>query len=237
MKVLSLDSATESATCAIVEDSRLLGEITINNAKQHSVILMNLIDTLLQRLKLDINDIDGFAVSEGPGSFTGLRIGASVIKGLSMGTGKPFAAVSTLDALAYNMAYTSGIVCPMLDALRGNVYTATYKYSGENLIELNPKTIISLEDLLKELAHSNESVCFLGDCIEKYKNLILSYIPKAIFAPNNLNVARASSLGELALKKLKEDKCENLYSFAPSYLRKSQAEQQYEKKLKDKSNG
>lgn len=236
MKVLSLDSATESATCAVLDDSRLLGEITINNEKQHSVILMSLINDLLERLKLDITDIDGFVISEGPGSFTGLRIGASIIKGLSMGTGKPFTAVSTLDGLAYNMAFTSGITCAILDALRGNVYTSGYKYSHDNLITISEKEIIPLEDLLKRLADTKQQICFIGDCTEKYKDLIVSYIPEALFAPRNLNIARASSLGELGLKKLQKNKFESLYSFAPVYLRKSQAEQQYEKKLQELKN-
>lgn len=236
MMVLSLDSATEAATCAVLNDGRLLGEITINNEKQHSVILMNVIDTLLKMLKLDISDIDGFVVSKGPGSFTGLRIGVSVIKGLSMGTGKPFVSVSTIEALAYNMAYTSGIVCPILDALRGNVYTCTYKYSKDNLVALSELEIISLEDLLIKLSSMEQPVCFLGDGVEKYKEMIISRLPNSIFAPKNLNIARSSSLGEIGLEKLQQGECENLYTFAPIYLRKSQAEQEYEKKMENHLN-
>ena len=99
--------------------------------------------------------------------------------------------------------------------------------------EYNEKEIIPLEDLLKRLADTEQQICFIGDCTEKYKDLILSYIPEALFAPRNLNIARASSLGELGLKKLQKNEFENLYSFAPVYLRKSQAEQQYEKKLQE----
>jgi universal bacterial protein YeaZ len=128
MKILSLDSSTESATCSVLSEEKLYGEITFNYKKQHSVILMPMIDNLLKNIHMDINSLDGFVVSKGPGSFTGLRIGAAVIKGLSQGSGKPFSAVSSLDALAYNLAYTSGIICPILNALRGNVYTVLYKF-------------------------------------------------------------------------------------------------------------
>src|SRR3712207_4927086 len=136
MKILSIDSSTSSASCAILEDNKLLGEITLNDKKQHSVILMPLIDSLLKDLKLTINDIDAFAVSSGPGSFTGLRIGIATVKGLADGTGKPFVGISSLDGLAFNLAYSSGIICPIIDALRDNVYTALYSFEYGKLKKL-----------------------------------------------------------------------------------------------------
>ena len=148
MKVLAIDTATESATCAVIEEDKLLGEITYNNKKQHSVIIMPMVDEILKNLKLDINDIDGFAVSKGPGSFTGLRIGAANIKGICQGINKPFVGVSSLDALAYNMAYSEGIICPVLDALRGNVYTALYHFDMEELVKDTEYMIIPVEELL-----------------------------------------------------------------------------------------
>ena len=110
MKILSLDSATQSATCAILDDNKVLGEITFNYKKQHSQILMPMIDLLFKNTEMNIDDIDAFVASKGPGSFTGLRIGMATIKGLSQGTKKPFVTVSTLDSLAYNLAYTDGII-------------------------------------------------------------------------------------------------------------------------------
>lgn len=236
MKILSLDSATESATCAILEDTRLLGEITFNYKKQHSIILMSIIDTLLKNLNLDINSLDGFVVSKGPGSFTGLRIGVSTIKALSQGTGKPFIGVSSLDALAYNLAYTSGIICPILDALRGNVYTALYKFVGNDLKIISDYMIISIEDLVSLLDEYNESICFIGDAIDKYKGKLLLKMKNVSFAPLHLNLVKAASLGEIGLSLLKAGKYENLYTFAPFYLRKSQAEREYEKKMRTLEN-
>lgn len=231
MKILSLDSSTESATCAILEDDRLLGEITFNYKKQHSVVLMSMIDDLLKNLKLDINSLDGFVVSKGPGSFTGLRIGASVIKGLSQGTGKPFIGVSSLDALAYNLAYTSGIICPILDALRGNVYTALYKFTENKLHKISEYMVISIDDLTSLLNKHNEPVCFVGDGVPKFKEELSFNIQNTSFAPTHLNLVRSSSLGELGLKLLKSEIYDDLYSFAPFYLRKSQAEREYDKKM------
>ncbi|WP_123053319.1 tRNA (adenosine(37)-N6)-threonylcarbamoyltransferase complex dimerization subunit type 1 TsaB [Clostridium sp. JN-1] len=236
MKILSLDSATESATCAIMSEDKLLGEITFNYKKQHSVILMPMIDTLLKNLNLGIDSIDGFVVSKGPGSFTGLRIGISTIKGLSHGTGKPFISVSSLDALAYNMAYTDGIICPIMDALRGNVYTALYTFSNNNLKKLSDYMLISVENLISLVNKHKTQVCFIGDGIYKYKDILLQNIPKAIFSPNHLNVVKASSLGEIGLKLLKSGLSDDLYNFCPLYIRKSQAEREYEKKLESSRN-
>lgn len=230
MRILSIDSSTESATCAVLEEDKLLGEITFNYKKQHSVILMSMIQNLLTNLSLDIDDIDAYVICKGPGSFTGLRIGISTVKGLSQGSNKPLIGVSSLDALAYNMAYTPGIICPILDALRGNVYTALYKFNNSKLERLTEYDVISLDELFILLDKENLKVTFIGDGIEKFKDILLDYKNTAYFAPTHLNVVKASSLGELGLNLLKEGKCENLHEFAPIYIRKSQAEREYEEK-------
>lgn len=230
MKILAIDTSTESASCAILEEGKLLGEINFNYKKQHSVILMEMIDLLLKNLKLDIKDIEGFVVSKGPGSFTGLRIGVSVIKGLSHSTGKPFIGVSTLDSLAYNMAYTSGIICPILDALRGNVYTALYTFEKDTLIMKTDYMVLSIEELIDKLNEIKMPVSFVGDGVPLYINILKDKIENTNFAPLNLNLARASSLGELGLIKLKNGIYDDI-AFGPLYLRKSQAEREYEKKM------
>ncbi|WP_411682424.1 tRNA (adenosine(37)-N6)-threonylcarbamoyltransferase complex dimerization subunit type 1 TsaB [Clostridium thailandense] len=236
MKVLSLDTATECASCAVLDDDKLLGEISFNYKKQHSVILMSMIDNLLSNLGLNINSLDGFVVSKGPGSFTGLRIGVSAIKGLSQGTSKPFIGVSSLDALAYNLAYTNGIICPILDALRDNVYTALYKFEGNNLKVISKPMIIPIDDLISELNKRHEQVCFIGDAVPKFREKLISNIENISFAPTHLNLTKASSLGELGLKLLKAKTYDDLYTFAPLYLRKSQAEREYEKKMRGAEN-
>lgn len=231
MKILSLDSATEAATCAVIEDNRLLGEITFNYKKQHSILMMPMIDKLLKNLKIGINSLDGFVVSKGPGSFTGLRIGASTIKGLSQGTGKPFVSVSSLDALAYNLAYTDGTICPIIDALRNNVYTALYNFVDSKLQRVSDYMIISIDDLISTINEQNLKVCFIGDAIYKFKEKLTNNIKNINFAPAHLNVVKASSLGEIGLNLLNSDIKDDLYTFSPLYIRKSQAEREYEKKM------
>lgn len=230
MRILSIDSATEAATCSVIEDDKLLGEITFNYKKQHSVILMTIIDNLLKNINKTINDIDGFVVSKGPGSFTGLRIGMATIKGLSQGTNKPFVSISSLDALAYNLAYTDGIICPILNALRGNVYTALYSFNNNKLERLTDYMVISLEELLSLLNEKNTSVTFIGDGVPLFKDSIKLSIPNVKFAPTSLNLVKASALAELGLEKLLEGEYDDLYTSAPIYIRKSQAEREYEKR-------
>jgi tRNA threonylcarbamoyl adenosine modification protein YeaZ len=235
MRVLSIDTATEAASCAVIEDNKLLGELTFNFEKQHSVILMPMIDNLLSSIRLDIDDIDGFVSSKGPGSFTGLRIGMSTIKGLSFGAQKPFISVSTLDALAFNLAYSSGIICPILDALRNNVYTALYTFEGEELKRTSDYMVISIDELIT-MVKDEKVVYFIGDGIEKFKEVLRANIKGSYFAPCHLNFARASSLGQLGLALLKQGIVEDLNQSTPIYLRKSQAEREYDIKMGLNSN-
>ena len=230
MKILSIDTATQAASCAVIEDNKLLGEITYNYKKQHSVILMTIVDTLLKNVNTSIDDIDCFVVSNGPGSFTGLRIGMATIKGLSQGTNKPFVGISSLDALAYNLAYTDGIICPILNALRGNVYTALYIFNGEKLEKLTEYMIISIDELFDLIKKHNKPVTFIGDGISIFKEKIENSILNVKFAPTHLNLSRAAALGELGLEKLLEGDFDDLFTSAPIYMRKSQAEREYEEK-------
>lgn len=230
MKILSFDSATESATCALIEDEKLLGEITFNYKKQHSVLIMTMIDTLLHNSNTDITEVDGFIISKGPGSFTGLRIGMATFKGICNGLNKPLLGISSLDALAYNLAYTDGIICPILDALRGNVYTAIYKFDKNTLVKLEDYSAIAVEDLIEKLKEYNSKVTFIGDGVYKHRETISVNLPLSCFAPTHLNVVKASSLGELGYNLLKEGSAENIYTLAPLYIRKPQAEREYEEK-------
>ncbi|HCW05685.1 MAG TPA: tRNA (adenosine(37)-N6)-threonylcarbamoyltransferase complex dimerization subunit type 1 TsaB [Clostridium sp.] len=230
MRVLSIDTATDTASCAVIEDNKLLGEINFNFGKQHSVILMPMIHNLLSSLHMDIDSIDGFVSSKGPGSFTGLRIGMSTIKGLSFGAKKPFISLSTLDALAYNLAYSQGLICPILDALRNNVYTAFYTFEGEELKRISDYMVISIDDLIS-MVKKEKAVHFIGDGTVKFKEVLKNNIPSSYFAPAHLNLARASALGELGLKLLKSGVKEDLNTSTPIYLRKSQAEREYDKKM------
>ncbi|MBZ9606433.1 tRNA (adenosine(37)-N6)-threonylcarbamoyltransferase complex dimerization subunit type 1 TsaB [Clostridium estertheticum] len=236
MKILSLDSATQSATCAILDDNKVLGEITFNYKKQHSQILMPIIDELLKNTGINISDIDAFVASKGPGSFTGLRIGMATIKGLSQGSKKPFVTVSTLDSLAYNLAYTDGLICPLLDALRDNVYTALYTFNNYELTRISDYINISLDELINMLKEKNCNISFVGDGTFKFKEKLIANLPKANFAPAHLNLAKASSLGELGLNLLSNGTFDDIYSSVPIYLRQPQAEREYQEKMRQIKN-
>ncbi|HEY8803575.1 MAG TPA: tRNA (adenosine(37)-N6)-threonylcarbamoyltransferase complex dimerization subunit type 1 TsaB [Clostridium sp.] len=236
MKILSLDSATQSATCAILDDNKVLGEITFNYKKQHSQILMPIIDELFSNTEMSIGDIDAFVASKGPGSFTGLRIGMATIKGLSQGTKKPFVTVSTLDSLAYNLAYTDGIICPILDALRDNVYTALYTFENCELKRISDYVNISIDELISMLKEKDCNISFVGDGTTKFKEKLIANLPMSRFAPGHLNLAKATSLGELGLKLLSNGIFDDLYASVPIYLRKPQAEREYEEKMRQNKN-
>lgn len=231
MIILSIDSSSSTATCALVSEEKVLGEINLNDKKEYSVILMDLIDSILKRCNLTLDDIDGFAISEGPGSFTGLRIGMATIKGLAFGANKPCVSISTLDTLAYNVVTFNGLICPIIDALRGNVYSNIYKSNNGVLESVMEASCISMEDLVSTLKEKNEPVIFLGDGLTKHKSYLNENLSNISFAPLNSNYPKASSLGELAINLFKSGVTHDLNEITPVYLRKSQAEREYEARM------
>lgn len=230
MIVLSIDSSSKVATVALLKDDLLIGEYVLNDKKEHSVLLMPMIENLLKESNLSIDDIDGYVVSKGPGSFTGLRIGMATIKGLSFGSNKPYISISSLEALAYSVSCFDGIICSIMDALRSNVYTALYKNNNGSLETLMEPTPMELEDLIKLLNEKEEKVIFTGDCLNKHKDYIQSNFPNAQFAPSHLSIIRASSLGEIGLNKLKAGIFDDPNS-SPMYLKKPQAERELERRM------
>lgn len=231
MIVLSIDSSSKVATVALLNDDTLLGEYVINDKREHSVLLMPMIENLLKDCELTINDIDGFVVSKGPGSFTGLRIGMATIKGLSFGANNPYISLSSLDGLAYSLSYFNGIICPIMDALRENVYTALYKNEDGEFKNIMEPTPMELPDLLEMLKEKNEEVIFTGDGLLKHKEYIKVNFPNAKFASNHVSLTRASSIGELGLNLLKQGIKDDPNS-APVYLKKPQAERELEKRMR-----
>lgn len=231
MLILSVDSSSSTATCALTEENQILAEINLNSKRQHSIVLMDLVDELLNYYDLKINDVDAFAISEGPGSFTGLRIGMATIKGLAFSTNKPCIAISSLDTLAYNVMSFDGIICPIIDALRDNVYTNMYKNINGVLSPLSEDACLSLDELITTLNEKNEKVIFVGDGVAKHKERLLNEVSDSVIGALNTIYPKASSLGELAMLRLKEGKTNPINEFNPIYLRKSQAETEYEKRM------
>ena len=250
MIVLAVDSSSKVATVALMKDTKLLGEITLNDKKEHSVILMTIIQDLLADNNLRVDDIDGYVVSKGPGSFTGLRIGMATIKGLSFGSSKAYVSVSSLDALALSVANFNGLICPIMDALRNSVYTSLYKghstitdYCDESknsdmkhelpitLEKLLDYSALDIDELVEIIKTKQEKVIFIGDGVDKYKDYLIKNCPNCYFPPNHLNLVRASSLGELGSIMLQNGDFDDPNS-TPLYLKKPQAEREYEQRMK-----
>ena len=230
MNILSVDSSSKVATVALLNDDMIIGEYVLNNKREHSTILMDLIENILTECNISIDDIDGYVVSKGPGSFTGLRIGMATIKGLSFGSNKPYISISSLDALAYSLISFDGIICPIMDALRDSVYTCLYKNNNGNLEKLTDYSALDLDELIEVLKEKGEKVIFTGDGLIKHKEYLSTNLPNVYFAPNHLSIIRASSLGDLGVKLLL-DNVSDEFNSSPFYLKKPQAQRELEKRL------
>lgn len=222
MNILAIDSCSSVASCALLAEDKLLAESYLNHDKTHSQKLLPMIELLLQDAEFDINNIDLFACTIGPGSFTGQRIGIATIKGLAQATGKPCAGVSALEAMAYNIPFTDYILSPIMDARRNQVYNGIYKWEGNDLITLEKDRALPFDELLNEL--KGKKVIFLGDGTLPFKNRLLDFK----IAPPHISQIRASSVAILA----KKMPAVSYHELMPLYLRKSQAEREYEMKQK-----
>lgn len=225
MKVLALETSTIAGSIAIADAGELIGELRINVKVAHAERLMNSVDWLLNASRLSAKDIDAFAVSIGPGSFTGLRIGLSTAKGFSYATNKPLVSVPTLDAFARTLPFCSCLICPMLDARKNEVYTGLYKWEGGMCKKIISETAVNPADFLKDMKKIKETTVFIGDGTKIYKKLITDILKnKAIFAPASKMSPSASSVAEIALEKLKQGLTADPVSLTPFYIRKSEAE-------------
>lgn len=224
MKILAIDTSALTATAAILADGKLICEISTTTALNHSVTVMPMIDELLRKVNMDISEIDLFACSEGPGSFTGLRIGIGTVKGLAYGLGKQVVGVSTLEALAHNISFTDAVIAPIMDARRGQVYNALYKYDGEKLVLVNSPRALSIEELCDEIS---EKTIFVGDGVLAYKEKIKETLgDMALFASPQNMLQRAGSVA-YAAQSISPIDAEKLSAV---YLRKPQAEREREEK-------
>ncbi len=231
--LLAADTSAKTATVALYENGVLIAEYTQNIGLTHSEGFLPLVENILSATKRDIKNIDYFAVTVGPGSFTGLRIGVATVKGLAHAVNKPLVEVSTLDALAENAPHFSGYVCPMLDARRQEVYAAVYK-DGKKIMEDTP---LSLTELFAFLKEHRGKVLFLGDGAINYRDVIQKALKnKAVFAPAHVVLQRASSVGIAAMKQLESGNTVSYSDISIRYLKASQPEQQLLNKQKENNN-
>lgn len=222
---------------AVADDSLgLIAETRLNVKTTHSERLMTVIDQVMTQSGLALDVIDAYAVASGPGSFTGLRIGLSTAKGLAYATGKPVVAIPTLEAFAWNFPFCRYPVCTMLDARRGEVYAAVYRWEDNSFVREIAETSVRVEDLLTRLFGT---VLFAGEGARAYRERIAAVMGgRAVFAPSDKMVPAPANIAALGLKKVAAGDFTDAFAAVPLYIRKSEAEVRLEeKKIEDKKSG
>lgn len=231
MKIVAIDSSGLVASVAVVEDNTLLAEYTMNYKKTHSQTLLPMLDEVTKMIELDLQSVDAFAIAKGPGSFTGLRIGSATVKGLGLALDKPIVEVPTVDGIAYQLYGCTDIICPMMDARRGQVYTGLYTYEktteGYRFVVLKEQCACSVEEILMEAQKHGKNIVLLGDGVPVYLEIIDQNIKCAYtIAPAYCNRQRSAAIGALAMAYFAEGKFVDAREHAPDYLRLSQAERE-----------
>ncbi len=234
MKILAIESTGLVAGIAVVEDDNLLGEYTMNHKKTHSQTLLPMLDELSKMIELDLNSIDAIAVSKGPGSFTGLRIGSATAKGLGLALDKPIIPVPTVDAMAYNLWGTDKAVCPLMDARRQQAYTGLYEFENGNLKAVVPQCAVDISEIIEKVNENKKAVIFLGDGVPVFKEYIAEHVTVPCeFAPATCNRQRASGVAVLGQLLYEQGSVESAAEHKPDYLRLSQAERELKDKGRD----
>lgn len=242
MKILALDSSGLVAGVAVLEDGCLLAEYTTNYKKTHSQTLLPMLEELRRMIELDMESIDAIAVASGPGSFTGLRIGAATAKGLGLALDKPIVEVPTLEGMAYNMCGTKDFVCPMMDARRNQVYAGIYAFEEDTapdesprLRVVEPQAALDVAELLAEVnavgrSNPGRRVIFLGDGVDIYRRIIEETVTVPYcFAPVHDRCQRPASVAALGAVYYRLGRFVAASEHCPEYLRKSQAERELER--------
>jgi tRNA threonylcarbamoyladenosine biosynthesis protein TsaB len=222
MKILAVDTATRSCSVAIVDDGMSCAELTTVNNQTHTKHLMPMIRTVCDMSGLKIADMDGFAVTIGPGSFTGLRIGISTVKGLAWSLNKPVVGISSLDALAWQCIPAPYPVCTMLDARKQEVYYSRYCFQDGEFTKDRSEQVIAPAEALNAI---REPCLFIGNGANLYKEEIQEKLGEfAHFAGVNQDIIRASSVAGLSFKRFVDHQTDDVASLVPHYIRKSDAE-------------
>lgn len=232
MKILAIESSSMVASVAITDNNTLVAEYTINHKKTHSQTLLPMIDEIVKMTETSLETVDAIAVSAGPGSFTGLRIGSATGKGIGLALDIPMIHIPTMDALAYNLYGCKDMICPIMDARRNQVYTGLYEFDGEDFHIIQSQELMQIEELIARINSMGRKVMFLGDGVDTLSSYIMENIAVEYhFAPVHMNKNKASSVAALAQVYYKEGKIENAREHLPDYLRESQAERELKEKM------
>ncbi len=232
MNILGIETSTKTGSVAIVSEDGVIAQYSLNIEVTHSERLMSTIERVLKDTGLAVSDIGGFAVAIGPGSFTGLRIGLSTVKGLALATGNPVAAVPTLLALAWNLPFSGYPVCPLLDARKNEVYAALYRFEGKALVQVLPEAAIPLSSLAQQV---NAMTVFTGEGSRIYRTEIQRIFGnRAVFAPHSVILPSGATVAEIGLDMIKSGKLAEPDSLTPLYIRRPEAEVAWEKREKSR---
>ncbi|MBT9139067.1 MAG: tRNA threonylcarbamoyladenosine biosynthesis protein TsaB [Syntrophomonadaceae bacterium] len=220
MKILALDTSNRVSSVAIIDEEKVIAEYLLDVREGHSRKLLYLVNQILKDSELTIKKIDGFAVAVGPGSFTALRVGIATAKGLAIGAKKPLCGIPTLDVLAANV-WTTGLICPILDAKARWVYGAVYQYHQSELRKVIAEFLLPLKELFKKI---RTPTVFLGNAVLIHQGLIEKELGKdAFFAPQEFSLVRAANVAKLALRKLRAGEVPELSGIKPIYLERKRA--------------
>lgn len=231
MKILAIDSSAVTASVALTEDGKILGEYFLNTGLTHSETLMPMVESVFQCTKVAPAEVDLFAVSYGPGSFTGVRIGIATIKGLAMPFQTACAGVSTLEAIAHNLAHLDCIVCAVMDARCGQVYNALFRAKNGALERLTPDRAISIENLASECQKFREQIFLAGDGAKLCEKSEPFQTLEALLPPEALIYQRAWGVAKAAETAVLQKQTVSPASLMPFYLRPAQAERSLKKQL------
>ena len=238
MKILAIDSSGQTASVALWEDDLTVAEFLIHAKKTHSQTLLPMLEAIREKIEFHMEEIDAIAVTSGPGSFTGLRIGSATAKGFGLALNKPIIPVPTLEGLAYNLYGTEHLICPLMDARRNQTYTGLYEFVGKDDNEYDIHVIkeqcaVEVSEILEICNKYDRSVIFLGDGVPVFREQIerLVKVPY-VFAPAHLNRQRAAAVAALAAKYYGRGKIQTAAEHAPEYLRLAQAERERKEREK-----
>jgi tRNA threonylcarbamoyladenosine biosynthesis protein TsaB len=234
VKILALDSTAIAASVALCDGEKLLGEYTIQNGNTHSETLLPMVESLLKAFDLTPRDMDLFAVSAGPGSFTGVRIGVATVKGLAFGSQTPCIGVSTLEALAQNLIDSDGLICPVMNARRKQVYTALFHCKDRKLTRLSPDDAIAiaeLDEILKK--YPDDPIRLCGDGYDISTELLTT---STVSVSERLRHQSAYSVAQVAKQKYDSGIQTTDAELVATYLRLSQAERERNERLRIENN-
>ena len=236
MITLAFDSTAKAASVAVTDGDKLLALYNIDNGLTQSELLLPMAENMLKNLKLTFDDVGLLACAVGPGSFTGVRIGVALVKGIAFGKNIPCVAVSTLDELAENLAGLDGIIVPVMDARRQQVYTATYRGNGTTLNKLTPDRAIAISDLAEELKEYSEPIYLVGDGYDVARRGLIAAGVDVKETPKLLITENAYSVALVANRKYENGETVSDLEIAPTYLRMPQAERERLERLAAESN-